>query len=381
MRYLPLIWSGLWRRRTRTALTLLSAITAFFLFGMLQGVDSSIRQLVDVAHVDRLISGNPALLALPSAYLSQVEKIPGVKSVTHADATVGTFRTPTNRIFVYAIDAEKYFSIYPETVATPQDRGAMQRNLVGALASRSAARKFGWKRGDRITFHAPTLSRQGGGMDWLVEIVGFCDYTTSPDTPILLINYGYLDAARLTGKGTIQRFVTLLSNPSQAGRVSNAIDALFANAPVPVRTETEKDFAEAQLSQIGDVGLFVNTIIGAVFFTLLLLVGNSLMQSFRERTREFAILKTLGFSDLRVATIVLTEALLLCGIAGLSGLALARAGLPLLGRATGGLLPAHMPLSVLAAGLALALIAGFISGAIPAIRSRRLAIVDALSSH
>jgi putative ABC transport system permease protein len=381
MRYLPLIWSGLWRRRTRTGLTLLSAIVAFFLFGMLQGVDSSIQQLVNVAHIDRLISGNPALLPLPIAYLSQVEKIPGVKSVTHADATVGTYRTPTSRIFVYAIDAEKYFSIYPETVATPRDRGAMQRNLVGALASLSAARKFGWHRGDRITFHDPAMPRLGGSVDWPVEIVGFCDYTTSPDTPILLINYSYLDAARLAGKGTIQRLVTLVGDPAQAGAVSNAIDALFANAPVPVRTQTEKDFAEAQLSQIGDVGFFVDTIIGAVFFTLLLLVGNSLMQSFRERTREFAILKTLGFSDLRVAAIVLSEALLLCGIAGAVGLAMARAGLPLLGRATGGLLPAHLPLSVLTIGLLLALVAGFISGAIPAIRSSRLAIVDALTSH
>jgi putative ABC transport system permease protein len=225
------------------------------------------------------------------------------------------------------------------------------------------------------------LPRQGGSFDWPVEIVGFCDYTTSPDTPILLINYGYLDAARLADKGTIQRFVTLLDNPTQAGRISNAIDAMFTNAPVPVRTETEKDFAEAQVSQIGDVGFFVDAIIGAVFFTMLLLIGNSLMQSFRERTREFAILKTLGFSDLRVATVVLAEALLLCGIAGGVGLALAQAGLPLLGRATGGLLPAHMPLSVPAAGLVLALVTGFISGAIPAIRSRRLAIVDALASH
>ena len=381
MRYLPIIWSGLWRRRTRTALTLLSASVAFFLFGMLQGVNSSIRQLVTVAHIDRLISGNLALLPLPSAYLFQVEKISGVKSVTHADAAVATYQTLANRIFVYAIDAEKYFSIYPETVATPQDRRAMQRDLVGALASISAARKFGWKRGDRINFRAPELQRKGGSADWPVEIVGFCDYTTSPDTPILLINHSYLDAARLAGKGTIQRFVTLVGNPEQAGRVSNTIDTLFANSPVPVGTQTEKDFAEAQLSQIGDVEFFVDTIIGAVFFTLLLLVGNSLMQSFRERTREFAILKALGFSDLRVAAIVLAEALLLCGIAASMGLALARAGLPLLGRATGGLLPAHMPLSMLAAGLLLALATGAISGAIPAIQSRRLAIVDALTSH
>jgi putative ABC transport system permease protein len=381
MKYLPLIWSGLWRRRTRTALTLLSAAVAFFLFGMLQGVDSSLRHLVSVAHIDRLISGNPALLPLPLAYLAQLDKIPGVTSVSHVDAAVGTYRTPTNRIFVYALDAKKYFSIYPETVASPADRDAMRRNLMGALASLSAAHKFGWKRGDRVTIHVPSVPRRDGSADWPVEIVGFCNYTTSPDTPILLVNYGYLDAARLTGRGTVQRLVSLVGDPAQAGMVSNAIDALFANAPVPVRTQTEKDFAQAQLSQIGDIGFFVDAIVSAVFFTLLLLVGNSLMQSFRERTREFAVLKTLGFSDLRVAAIVLAEALLLCGIAGAIGLVLARAGLPLLGRATGGLLPAQMPFSVLAIGLILSLVVGFVSAAIPALRSGRLAIVDALSLH
>jgi putative ABC transport system permease protein len=195
------------------------------------------------------------------------------------------------------------------------------------------------------------------------------------------MNYTYLDAARLSGKGTMQRLIARIRNPVQAAEISSAIDAMFANSPVATRTETEKDFAEAQLSQIGDIGFIVNAIISAVFFTLLLLVGNSLMRAFRERRREFAVLKALGFSDGKVAALVIAEAISVCGISVLAGLGLARIALPLLGRATGGLLPALMPLSVPLAGAFAALLVAIAGGAIPALLARRLSIVDALSAH
>lgn len=381
MKYLPLIWAGLWRWRLRTVMAFLSAIMAFFLFGMLKGVDGSIKQLVSAAHIDRLISGNPALLPLPLAYLPQIEALPGVSAVTYANATMGSYQRPANRVFVYAIDPARYFSVYPETVAAIADQKDMRGNLVGALVSLSAARNFGWKRGDRITIHMASSPRKAGGMDWPMEIVGFCDYTTSPDTPIILMNYAYLDAARLSGGGTVQRLIVSIRDPSRAGAISNSIDALFANAATPTRTETEKDFAQAQLSQIGDIEFFVDAIMGAVFFTLLLLVGNSLLRSFRERIREFAVLKAIGFSHGKVAAIVIAEALMLCGLSALAGLGLARVALPLLGRATGGLLPVLMPSSVLFVGGFAALLIAMVSGAIPAWRAQRLSIIDALSAH
>lgn len=381
MKYLPLIWSGLWRWRVRTAMTLLSAVIAFFLFGMLKGVDGSIKQLVGAAHVDRLISGNPALLPLPLAYLSEVEQVPGVAAATYANAAMGSYRKPANRMFVYAIDPARYFSIYPETMAARPDRENMRRNPAGVLVSLPAARMFGWKRGDRITIHMASVPRQVGGTDWPMEIVGFCDYTTSPDTPIILMNYAYLDAARLSAKGTVQRLIVSIRDPGRSGPVSSAIDNLFANSPVTTRTETEKDFAQAQLSQIGDIGFFVDAIMGAVFFTLLLLVGNSLLRAFRERRREFAVLKALGFSHGKVAALVIAEAAILCGLSALAGLGLARVALPLLGRATGGLLPALMPPSVLIAGAFAALLVALASGAVPAWRAQRLSVADALSMH
>ena len=381
MKYLFLVWNGLWRRPVRTSLTLLSAVVAFFLFGTLTGVDSGIRHLVDLARVDRLISGNPGLLPLPGAYLARVENLPGVAAVTYANAMAATYKTPGNRLFVYAIDADRYFSIFPETIASRSDRQAMRQETMGALASYSAARRYGWKRGDLVSFHVPAASRSDGSADWPVKIVGFCNYTSSPDTPILLINYHYLDTARLTDRGTIQRLVIKVRSPEQAASVSASIDAMFANGPVPLRTETEKEFAQAQMSQIGDIAFFVDAVIGAVFFTLLLLLGNMLMQSFRERVREFAVLKTLGFSSARVSALVTGEAILLCAIAGSAGLMLARVGLALLGRVSGGLVPASMPPPVLLAGTLSVLLTAVASAAIPVWRSYRLSIVQGLSSR
>ena len=198
---------------------------------------------------------------------------------------------------------------------------------------------------------------------------------------MVLMNFDYFDAARLKNQGTVQRFAVKLRDPAMAGTVSAAIDALFVNSPTATTTETEKAFAQATISQIGDIDFLVDAIVGAVFFTLLLLVGNSLMQSFRERLREFAILKTIGFRDGAVAGLVVCEALLLCGLAGAIGLGLARLALPGLGRASGGLFPAHLSAPVVVVGAGAVLVVSFVSALGPAWKARRLAIVDALVAH
>jgi putative ABC transport system permease protein len=381
MKYLFLVWAGLWRRRTRTILTLLSAMVAFFLFGMLEGVDSSIKQLVGAAHLDRLYTANSALLPLPMAYLPEIEKVPGVTSVTYSNVALGSYQRPANLAAIYAVDPARYFPMYPEVVATAEAKAAMLQDRLNVIVARPLAQKFGWSVGARIMLHVPAMPRKDGSSDWPVVIAGLCDYTTAPDTPMVLMNFDYFDAARLKNQGTVQRFAVQLRDPAQAGTVSAAIDALFVNSPAATSTETEKAFAQATISQIGDIDFLVDAIVGAVFFTLLLLVGNSLMQSFRERIREFAILKTIGFRDGTVAGLVICEALLLCGLAGVIGLILARFALPVLGRASGGIFPAHLSASVVAAGAGCVVLVSFVSALGPAWKARRLAIVDALARH
>jgi putative ABC transport system permease protein len=354
---------------------------AFFLFGMLEGVDSSIKQLIDVAHIDRLYTANSALLPMPMAYLPQIEKVPGVTMVTYVNVALGSYQQPANRVAIYAVDPARYFDIIPEVVTTAGAAAAMRQDRLNAVVSGTLARKFGWTLGTRIVVHVPAMPRKDGTSDWPVVVAGFGEYTTAPDTPMILMNYDYFDAARLKNGGTAPRFAVKIRDPAAAARISEAIDALFVNAPVATRTETEKSFAQAQISQIGNVDFLVDAIVGAVFFTLLLLVGNSLMQSFRERLREFAILKTIGYTDSAIAALVISEALLLCGLAGALGLTLAHLALPALGRATGGLLSAHLSGAVVAAGIAAILTVGLFSGAIPAWLARRLTIVDALTAH
>jgi putative ABC transport system permease protein len=381
MKYLFLIWAGLWRRRSRTVLTLLSAIMAFFLLGMLEGVNTSLQKLVDVAHLDRLYVANPALLPLPQAYLSQLEKIPGVTAATYVNVGLGSWRAPANRVAIYIVDPARYFAIFPETVVSRASRQAMMDQRQGVIVAAPLARKFGWKVGDRITLHAPVLPRADGSADWPVVIVGLCDYLTAPDTPMVLVNFDYFDNARLKNRGTVQRFALKIADPAQGARISDAVDALFANSPARTRTETEKEFAQESVSAIGDVGLMVTAIMVAVFFTLLLLVGNVMMQAFRERRREFAVLKAMGYRDGAVAGLVAGEALLFTGLAGFIGLGLARIVLPVAGRASGGLVSTQVSGLVMVVGVMAMLTVSLAAGLIPALGARRLSIVDALAAH
>jgi putative ABC transport system permease protein len=365
----------------RTALTLLSAIIAFFLFGMLQGVDSSIKQAIAGLHGDRLITSNPALLPMPLAYRERIASVPGVTAVSYANGGSGYYRTPANRVVVFAVEADRYFPMYPDNAVSIDDLAALIRTKTGVLVTAPLAKKHGWKRGDRVSLHLAQMPKKDGSVDWAFQIVGFIDYKMAPDSPLAIINFAYFDSARLTNNGTIERFLVKIDDAAHAGAASSAIDAQFVNAPMQTRTMTERDMAQGLFNQIGDVGFFANAIIGAVFFTLLLLVGNALMQSYRERIREFAVMKALGFSDNAIAGLVIGEALLLCLIAAIAGFGTASWSLSLLGAMTGNLWPTHVSLPVVLMGIGVAGLVSIASAAIPALRAKRLAIADALSAH
>lgn len=319
MKYLSLVWAGLWRRKTRTVLTLLSAIVAFFLFGTLQGVDSAINQLLNRLHLDRLTTSSSELLPLPLAYRSQIAAVPGVSNVVTVNAAVGYYQAPANRI-VLSVTEPAYFQLYPENVVSGADIAAWANTQDGVIISLGLARQFHLKRGDRISLHIAAMPRADHTSDWPVVVVGISTSTTNSAAPVVMIYYDYFDAARLSDKGTVQFYMMHIDDPARAGEISAAIDARFANSPAVTRTRTERDFGQGALAQLGDIDFFIDMIIGAAFFTLLLLVGNALMQSFRERRKEFAVLKAIGFSDARVAVLLIGEAMLFCLTAALIGL-------------------------------------------------------------
>lgn len=383
MKYFPLIWAGLWRKRVRTILTLFSVMVAFVLFGALHGVTAAIDGIIDVMSDTRLriMSRVNITQPLPLAHLARISTVPGVEGVSYYNFFAGFYQEPGNGVQVGAIDPETLDAIYPELDLKPEYIEAMKRTRNGALVGMDLAAERGWKIGDRIPLGSAVWTRKDGTNAWDFEIVGTYGSTSGRmPTSELWINYPFFDEARAVGNGTVTLYFVKIADATRSAAVSEAIDALFANSMNETQTQNEKDWVRAQVAQIGDMGFFVNAIIGAVMFTLLFLTGNTMAQSVRERIPELAVLKTYGFSNAAVVSLVFAEALLLCAVAAGIGLAIASVIAPVIYReiGAGGL---ALPWSVVATGLAISAGVAVVSALPPVWRVQRLNIVDALAGR
>lgn len=382
MKYFRLIWSGLWRKKVRTIFTMLSIVVAFLLFGMLQGIDTTFKHLVDQGRLNVLVTTNPAGLPLPLADLSQIEAVHGVTGVTYRALFIGDYQSLRNIMIVLPIDAN-FFAQNPQFSVSPRDRDAFLRTRTGALVAQTVAARLGWKAGDRIPIQALNARKKDGTANWTFDIVGTFDIPNNPirEEPLVFMNYEYFDKGRATDTGTVQMYQETIADASQAAAISNAIDNLFANSSSRTHTETERANAQGQLAQLGDLDFFVEAIVGAAFATLLLLTGTTLMQAYRERIREFAVMKTIGFTDRRISALVLSEAILLTMGSALLGLLIARALLPAIGAALSryGLPGLELPGIVLIIGIGFAALLALVSAVPAAVRAERLSIVDALA--
>jgi putative ABC transport system permease protein len=380
VKFLPLVWAGLWRKRIRTSLTLLSIVTAFLLFGMLQGVIAALNKTLEAAAVDRLtvVSKVSFTEPLPISYLAQLESVPGVTGVAY-ESWFGTYyQDPKNMVFSFPVDPERYFPIVPELGVSREMMQAMARSRTGALIGVGLAEKYGWKLGDRVPLFSQIWTKADGGSTWEFDIVGIFDASVSNLDSAFYLNHSYFEEARSFGKGTVGWYVVRLQDPNSAPQMAQTIDARFANSADETKTQTEKEFQQSFIKQQGDISFIVRSILGAVFFTLLFLTGNTMMQSVRERTPELAVLKTLGFTDTGVLLLVLAESLLLCLFAAAVGLGVAAMLFP----AFKDVVPAtSLPGSVLLMGAGVATLLALITGLPPALRAKRLNIVDALAGR
>jgi putative ABC transport system permease protein len=385
VKYFRLIWTGLWRKKVRTVFTLLSIVVAFLLFGMLQGIDTLFNQLVEQGRLDVLDTENPAGLPLPLADLSQIQAVHGLTHVTYESQFFGDYQSLRNIVIVRPIEAEGFFTVNPDFHASPGARAAFLHSRTGALVAQSLAQRLGWKVGEQIPIHAFNAPKKDGTSDWTFDIVGTFDIPDSPvrDTPLLLMNYPYFDSARARDTGTVQFYEETIADASQAAEVSNAIDNLFANSSSRTVTETERANDQGALAQLGDLDFFVEAIVSAAFATLLLLTGTTLMQAYRERIHEFAVMKTLGFTDRGISSLVLSEAVLLTAGAAVLGLSIAHALLPAVGKlmARVGAPGLRMPGIVFAIGIGFAVLLGLVSALPAAWRAQRLSIIDALAAR
>jgi putative ABC transport system permease protein len=387
VKYLPLLWAQLFRKKTRTVLTLLSVIVAFLLFGLLQAVQVAFEAGADAADAKRLltVARYSIIEPLPMAYLRRLEAVPGVVGVASADWFGAKYQNESNAFPVFAVDPARYLDMYPEFTIAPAQREAFVKTRTGAVAGRRLADRFGWRVGQKLPIASEIHARADGSLDWEFDLVGIIDAedpAVQGNTDVVLINVAYFDEARQLGRGKTGWYILRIADSEQARTISSEIDRMFANSPDETKTQPEKEFAIGFAKQIGDIGAMVTRILIAVFFTILILTGNTMAQAIRERIPELAILKTLGFSDGAVTAFVLGEALLMILLGGGIGMAVAVSLMPGLNGATGGRFPplfvdasTWLMAGLIALGLALAV------GLPPALRVHRLRIVDALAGH
>lgn len=385
MKYLYLVWAALRRRPVRTFLTLLSVTTAFFLFGVLQGINVGIDgvfKLLNTAHLD-VMSRVSLTDPLPLSHLNRIAAIPGVAHVTPLNALAGTYQRPSDIQVVLGVDMDALTKIYENIKIKPEVVEAMRRTRTGAVIGRSLAKKEGWKIGDRIPIRSINMSNKDGTNNWVFDIVGFYDMDQAEWATRFWANYDYINEGRSTGKDTVVQFLVGVTDAGQSAKVSQAIDDMFSNSPNQTTTQNEKDYVESLMRQIGDISFLVNGIVGAVLFTLLFLTSNTMAQSVRERVPELAVLKTLGFSDGSVQWLVLAESLALSILAALLGLGIASLVLPVITSllSSQGVGPMHLGPLVVGAGVATAVVLALVSGVLPARRARRLDIVAALAGR
>ena len=380
MRFLPLIWSGIWRKPGRSVLIFLQVSVAFALFGVLQGMKTGVDQLIEQARADLLlIHGSLSLIdPLPLGLLERIKSVPGVKAVVPVELFGGIYQKPTQQIGIVAIRPDEgWLSAFTFTVA-PEQAAAFQQTRTGTLIRQSVADKYGWKIGERIPLITNTAQRDGS-TTWSFEIVGtYTDTDVAGGSDVILIQYDYFDEARLLNKGSVSHFNASIVDPRQAVTVADAIDRQFANSTHSTRTESLRELAQMQLQSIGDLNFLIRAVVSAVLVALFFATTTMLMQSVRERTPELAVLKTLGFADSALFLFIVAEAAVVCVVAAGFGLALALVAFPFASRFVPGL---SMPAPVVAIGLGCAALVALVSASAPAIRAARLNIVAALASR
>ena len=381
MKYLYLVWSNLRRKKMRTILTLLSIMVAFMLFGYLGAIRQGFSQGIDVAGVDRLIVRHKISIIqlLPEAYESRIEQIDGVIDAAHQTWFGGIYQKPSNFFAQMPVKPQEYLDMFPEFLLSDEERQAWLKTRSGAVAGRGIANRFDWKVGDRIPINATIWTRKGGERTWEFDLVGIYDGAEKgTDTSQFLFRYDFFDESRQFAQGQVGWYTVRISDPDRAAETAALIDAEFANSPYETKAEPEGAFLQGFANQIGDIGFIMMSIVAAVFFTILLVAGNTMAYAVRERTNELAVLKAIGFTDRAVLGLVLGESLVLTSLGGAIGLFLAWL-LVSTGDPTGGSLPMfYIPVKDLVTGVVLIGVMALIAGILPALQAQRLRIADAL---
>ncbi len=379
MKFIPLLWSSLWRKKIRTIFTLLSVFVAFLLFGLLMTIRTAFAFGVDIAGLDRLVLIHKVslIMPLPVSYLDRLKTTEGVTLATHNTWFGGVYQDPSNFFSQVAVEPGPFMTLYPEYRLPPEQMKAWLADRQGVVVGVDLASRFNWKIGDRIPLTG-TIWQPKQGQVWEFNIAGIYDADPGVDKTQFFFRYDYLDENRRFGEGAVGWYIVKIADPAQAQQMGAKFDGMFANSAAETKTTTEKGFVEGFAKQVGDIGAIMIAILVAVLFTMMLVAANTMAQSVRERTSEVGVLKTLGFSNVSILALVLGEALLIAVIGGGLGL-LASWLFVQQGDPTGGMLPIFtLPPRDVAIGGVLIVVLGLVAGLWPAINAMQLRITDAL---
>jgi putative ABC transport system permease protein len=379
MKYLPLLWKNLWRKKFRTVVTLLSVFVAFVLFGVLMTIRTAFTFGVDIAGIDRLVLIHKVslIMPLPVSYKSRLQNTPGVEVATHNTWFGGVYQDPSNFFAQIVVEPEPFMKIYPEYKLPPEQMKAWLDDRQGAIVGVDLAKLFDWKIGDRIPVGATIWQPKGGGQTWEFNIVGIYDGEEGVDKTQFFFKYEYLDENRAGGQGAVGWYIVKIADPSQSQVMGATFDEMFANSDAETKTTTEKGFVEGFANQMGNIGAIMIWISAAVLFMILLIAASTMVQSVRERTSEVAVLKTLGFSNLTILSLVLGESLFICVLGGGLGLLVAWLFVQQ-GDPTGQLPIFVLQPQAIASGVVLILFMGIMAGLLPALSAMQLKITDGL---
>jgi len=383
MKYAPLVLRNLFRRKVRTIFTTLSILIAFVLFGVLMAIRAAFTLGVEVAGADRLLTIHKVSLIqlLPKSYMERIRTLDGVTDVTHANWFGAYYQEPSNFIANMAVDPRSWLRMYPEFVLPDDQKAKWFEDRTGAIVGIDTAKKFKWKVGDRVPLISPIYRKPDGG-PWEFTIDGIYESPiTGTDKSQFFLHWEFINETfreQTAVANQVGWYVLRVKDPAVSDQLAKQIDTLFANSPAETKTATEKAFVSDFANQIGDIGNIMVAIAAIVMFFILFVAGNAMAQSIRERTNELAVLKTLGFGEGRILTLVLFESVVVAVIGGGLGLLIAWVIIAQ-GDPTNGMLPTfYFPVRDLVIGIALVLVLGVGTGLLPALQARRLKIVDAL---
>lgn len=380
MKFGRLILANLLRKKARLLLTIGSFAVALFLFALLGVVNEAFGRGADVVSANRLVTINRTSIinTIPLSYRDEILRIPGVKYVTHDNWFGGVYQDPKNFFPQFVIDPENQRQVFPELIVPEEQWKTFLNDRQGAIVGATTMERFGWKVGDRIPIRTTLYGLQDKPFEFNIDGV-YHGAKPEDDTTQFWIQWEYFKESIPAGlKGQIGWYTVRIENPDDAPRIAKAIDNMYVNSPYETRTQTESAFAEGWVKQFGNIKFLIVSIGTVVFFTLLLVTGNTMAISVRERTNELGVLKAIGFSDRAVLAFILGESMAIA-LAGCVGLLLALVAIPALSRAMAGLLPPLLvTVKTMAYGVIAALAVGFASGILPAYGAMRMRVVHAL---